>query len=115
MSIIKGELTVELARPLANAIVRVAAGGHRILGFADWWAMENYETAARQLLTETAKRVATRTEAYHVLLRSRVVALGIQAANLVLGNLQPYTDRARFEQAMARATAERRLQASAKT
>ncbi|MBL8682455.1 MAG: hypothetical protein JNK05_25030 [Myxococcales bacterium] len=73
--------------------------------FHDWWELDTYEQSARQRLTEW-RRAAPRgtTKDSHVLVRSKLLAMGVAASAIVLRmvgvEMRAHTDRAAFERAL---------------
>lgn len=113
-------------RPVAGVYVTVASGhvleatakdfiayleGEMKLGvsnmsfFHDWWELDTYEQSARQRLTDW-RRAAPRgtTKESHVLVRSKLLAMGVAASAIVLRmvgvEMRAYTDRAEFERVL---------------
>lgn len=92
-----GSLTGEAAVAMSNELRRVVASDGRHIGFHDWEEMTNYETASRVELTSQVREVLAVTDAVHFLVSSKVVAFGIQAANIILKLIQVHATRASFE------------------
>lgn len=68
--------------------------------FHDLEAMVNYDAAARVELTRWTLARRRKQLALHFLLRSKIVALGLEIANAALGgSLTTHRDRASFERA----------------
>jgi hypothetical protein len=102
-TVIVGYTQAEEARQIIAAGDRVIAEAGMLVAFHDWEAMTGYHTESRVLLTEWGLRIRAQVEKVHVLVRSRVVAMGVSVASLVLrGMLVSYTQRAAFEAAFAR-------------
>lgn len=80
--------------------------------FHDWWALDTYEQSARQRLTDW-RRAAPRgtTKDSHVLVRSKLLAMGVAASAIVLRmvgvEMRVYTDRAEFERVLRDAIRDR--------
>lgn len=80
--------------------------------FHDWWELASYEQSARHRLTEW-RRAAPKgtTKDSHVLVRSKLVAMGVAASSIVLRmvgvDMRAYNDRAEFERALRSTVAER--------
>lgn len=70
--------------------------------FHDWWDLTTYEQSARHRLTEW-RRAAPKgtTKDSHVLVRSKLIAMGVAASSIVLRmvgvDMRAYNDRAEFE------------------
>lgn len=84
--------------------------------FHDWAGVKGYTTEARVEFTEWSRPRAHLVLSAHVLIVSRILAMGISVANLVLRpQLQAYTSRERFEQARAVISLQRIAEAGIKT
>lgn len=70
--------------------------------FHDWWDLTTYEQSARHRLTEW-RRAAPKgtTKDSHVLVRSKLIAMGVAASSIALRmvgvDMRAYNDRAEFE------------------
>lgn len=87
----------------------LTARGVKPTVFNDWWEMTGYDSEARIRLTEwTRSNLALgKTWPSHVLMRSKIVAMGVTVANMALGGaLVVHSDRAVFD-AELRAAARR--------
>lgn len=63
------------------------ARGRKVHLFQDWLAMEGYDSSCRQQLTTwTAKNLGS-FGSLHIAQRSKIVAMGVQVANLALGGV----------------------------
>jgi hypothetical protein len=84
---------------------RVLAAGVRPIIFSDTSDVVAYESALRLKGTEWA--VAAHRKfgtTFHILVRSRVVAMGVSAARVITGNtVRAYTEHRDFEDAIAKA------------
>jgi hypothetical protein len=104
---LSGDLPEDLA-PAYNAFLQgVLAQAPRIMVFLDAAHLVNYETGYRQRTVSGHKAADARIEALHILFGSKLVALGVQAANIILRNMVAHTSRAAFDAALAKAIAER--------
>ncbi len=69
--------------------------------FADLGAMNNYDSGLRTELTAGFLPARERIASFPILLRSKLVAMGVSVANLALGGLvQTMDDRERFKKAL---------------
>jgi hypothetical protein len=69
--------------------------------FDDWEAGEGYESEVRVRLTEFTRTRGARIASTHVLIRSKLFAMGLSVANLALGGrLHVTASRADFEAAL---------------
>jgi len=97
---VEGYLSDSAAAMIESALIRVVKEDGRIEAFHDWERMSDYDSSARSRLTNAALRVRKSTTAVHFVVRSRVVAFGVQVANAVVGNLRVHRDRRSFEAAL---------------
>jgi hypothetical protein len=98
---VEGILTEKGAMSIEAGLWRqIAEDGGQLLGFHDWEEMSDYDLAARGRLTAAASRVIGQIEIAHFLLRSRVVAFGVQMANVLLKKLTVHQSRPEFERAL---------------
>lgn len=104
----KGDIPEELAPPYVAFLQQIVAQPARIVTFNDLEHMVNYHTAYRTRLTQAHRQIVDRTDANHILVRSRLVMLGVQAANLVLGNIVAYNTRETYDAALAKVLSQRR-------
>jgi len=80
---------------------RAIASGLSPAVFNDWWDMTGYDSESRIALTQWMLGVRKKLSAGHVLLQSKIVAMGVSVANLALGGvLTVHTNRAQFEAAL---------------
>ncbi|TKD03063.1 hypothetical protein [Polyangium fumosum] len=79
---------------------RVRAEDGRIMGFHDWEELTDYESRARVRLTEMVRHHGKGNEGAHFLVQSKLVALGIQAASVVMPGVRVHPSRAGFEAAL---------------
>jgi hypothetical protein len=101
-TIATGHVDVAMADRIIAAGERVLAESKPLFGFHDWEGLTGYETECRKRLTEWGMRIRADVGAVHVLVRSRLVAMGVSVASLALqGMIVPYTERPPFEIALA--------------
>jgi len=111
---VRGMMKPDAALALEMMMRRVAAEDQRFVAFHDWEKMTDYETESRVRLTRAVLDIRRSVEAAHLLVSSRIVALGVQAANLVVKILTVHTTRSTFDAALRdavylrRGTAQRR-------
>ncbi len=92
--------------PVADAIIvaldaAIAAHGSVIV-FDDWHGATGYDSAVRLKLTDWTRRNAAQLRGTHVLVGSRLIAMGLSVASLALGkHFHTYSSRAVFEAALA--------------
>lgn len=68
--------------------------------FHDWRRVEGYDTEVRRMLVEAGKRDRAHTRAINILVRSKVLAMGLSVAGLALGALTAYRDSFAFTRAL---------------
>lgn len=106
VTIVSGHMETEHADALlafSEARVR-GRRGQKLRVFHDWVEMTGYESQCRQRLTSWAVANLDAFDEMHIAQRSKLVAMGVQVANLALGGLiTPYTDRTAVEIALRRA------------
>lgn len=101
-TVIAGYIEPAEARRVVAAGDLVIAEAGMLVGFHDWEAMTGYQSESRALLTDWGVRIRPQVEKVHILVRSRIVAMGVSVASLALrGMLVSYTQRAAFEAAFA--------------
>jgi hypothetical protein len=94
--------------PMADAIIsrldaEIVSHG-TIVVFDDWAEATGYDSEVRLKLTEWTGKHETQVRETHVLLRSKLIAMGMAVANLALGgHLRTYTSRTAFDAARVRA------------
>ena len=102
-----GYLTTEGAREIESVFRRQITEDGWTTSFADWGEMEDYDSEARPLLTHVTYEHLASVRGAHFLVRSRVVAFGVQAANIVLRRLTLHPTEASFRHELDEALARR--------
>ena len=75
--------------------------------FYDWLDMTSYDSACRSRLTTFSKEHLDRVAEVHIAQSSKLVAMGVQVANIALGSkIETHADRASLERALARVYSE---------
>ncbi|MDC0741295.1 hypothetical protein [Polyangium mundeleinium] len=97
---VTGYLDEQGAKVIEALARRVVAEEGGISGFHDWEEMTDYESPARARLTEMARDLGKTNDVAHFLVRSKLVALGIQAASVVMAGVRVHHTRAGFEAAL---------------
>ena len=97
---VSGHFSTSLLQPYLRTLERALATG-RATGFHDWEGMETYDAECRKVLTEWTIRHRAKIEGWHILVRSKLVAMGVATASLLIGGgtIVSYTDREKFEAA----------------
>lgn len=93
-----------LDRPMGLHVLdiasRAAATVKRLHIFCDWAEMSGYESDVRSAFTQWAATNRSKVT-FHLLVGSKLVAMGVSVANLALGGiLVGYTNRASFDAAL---------------
>lgn len=97
---IEGRVDDEVLGPLRRACDHAVSRGPAWF-FNDWELLEHYTTRGRLEITQWALRHRARIVESHVLVRSRLVAMGVGVANLALGGIyRTHRRRIDFEQAL---------------
>jgi len=95
-----GHFSAKLLPPYLRTLERAIASGDAV-GFHDWEAMSAYDAECRKVLTEWTLRHRGRIEGWHILVRSKLVAMGVATASLLIGSgtITSYSERDPFEAA----------------
>jgi hypothetical protein len=105
VSRVDGVLTEQAASAMLVAGQKVIASDGKLLIFHDWENVSTYDRKAREQLTKTGLQMRRQVAGTHFLVKARIVALGIQLANIVLGNLKLHPTRTSLESAIREAAA----------
>jgi hypothetical protein len=103
---VEGRLIMPMAELIIEVGERQYEGGGMVYGFHEWLEMTNYESRCRVELTNwvLSHRAQSRLS---IAVRSKLVAMGVSVANLVLGNLiKIREDQAELEADLERARQE---------
>ena len=112
VSRVEGVLSEQAADALLVAGQKVIAADGKMLVFNDWENATSYERKARERMTRAGLQMWRQVEATHFLIRARILALGIQLANIVMGNMKVHPTRASLETAIRQAVATRTARAA---
>jgi hypothetical protein len=98
------KVTGHLDRPMGLHIIdgvsRATTTTRRLHIFCDWAEMSGYDSDVRSAFTQWAATNRTKVM-FHLLVGSKLVAMGVSVANLALGGiLVGYTNRASFDAAL---------------
>lgn len=101
----RGYGTLEMAMLIArDQEAAINNGEGPLLVFCDWDGVQSYSSEARIWLTDWTEKHLASLQAIHILLHSKLLAMGVSVANLVTGGIMvPYTDRRAFEAALSEA------------
>jgi len=84
-----------------------AARGRKLRVFHDWIDMTGYDSQCRTRMTAWSLKHLREYAEVHIALRSKIVAMGVQVANIALrGIIQAHNDRTRVEVELRRALRE---------
>src|SRR5690606_35425297 len=98
---VRGTLSRAFVPGYLRSLERVLAARPGLLSFCDWYDMEGYDSDARMALTQWTYAHRSEFAAIHILLRSKLVAMGVSVANLALGGFMTvHSARAPFDRAM---------------
>jgi hypothetical protein len=95
-----GHMAVDVVEPLISSFVAVHSEdpARKVKTFHDWVGATGYDSAARIAYTEAARPLMGDVDTIEFLLASRIIAMGVEVAKIVLGqSLQASVDRAAFE------------------
>ncbi len=103
LGVVRGHFSQDMAERWIATIEPRLQKGTVIAGFHDWELMTSYQSSARYALTKFL--MATyRQQPAHILVASRLVAMGVSAASLTLAvagvKLTSYNKREAFERAL---------------
>jgi hypothetical protein len=99
---ISGHYAESMAAPYLTEMARALGHTKPMVGFHDWSEMTSYDTACRLRMTDWVMRNRAQQAKHHILLRSKLVSMGVATASLILGGdvLVAYTDPARFREVL---------------
>ncbi|HEX7601282.1 MAG TPA: hypothetical protein VF316_06735 [Polyangiaceae bacterium] len=98
-----GQADLAHAQAIATTLQAAIDGGARIAIFDDFSALEGYTSEARIELTTWTRASLPKIASIHILVKSKIVSMGVAVANIALRNVNSYTDRAPFDAAIMRA------------
>jgi len=94
---VTGYLEKDIVAKITAPIDRLIAVGNKPVIFNDWWELTGYDSDARLKLTDWIFWIRGKIIGSHILVRSKIVSMGVSIANLALGGmLTVYTDRSEF-------------------
>lgn len=97
---VTGHMSVDVVEPLITSFVAVHSEQptRKVKTFHDWVTATGYDSAARVAYTEAAAPLMGHVDTIEFLLASRIIAMGVEVAKIVLGqSLQASVDRPTFE------------------
>jgi hypothetical protein len=99
----EGFATSDVAESILAAIEDQIAKAGTITAFDDWELATGYDPIVRAKLTDWMSANGSRIRATHVLVKSKVVSMGLSVANMILGSrykIVAYSDRRRWQAAL---------------
>jgi hypothetical protein len=101
----EGHLTIAVTEEVLTWLERRVAARGALHAFHDWQSMESYDSAARVGMVRWMREHPGALSSLTLLVRSKLVAMGVAAANALLGgHLHATTSRAEYDGALARRT-----------
>jgi hypothetical protein len=97
VSRVEGAISEAMATAMLVEGQRIIASDGKLVVFHDWELVKGYEKQARVQFTRVGLQLRRQVEASHFLVRARILAVGIQLANIVLGTNKVHPSRASFE------------------
>jgi hypothetical protein len=111
---VAGHMDTSVADFIRTAGNEVISRHGRLLAFHEWADAETYDSAARKLLTDWGTEITADVVKVHILFRSKLAAMGVSVASVVLGGMiAPYQDAQKFQRALQEAVRERHQRGSA--
>jgi hypothetical protein len=97
-----GHLTVEMVPFVRETVGTLPpAGGGKVDMFVDLMDVSGYDTDYRVAITEWGKDTTPHVGTFALLLRSKLIAMGVAVSNLAVGGvMRPYTDPKAFDDAL---------------
>jgi hypothetical protein len=105
-----GRVEVACIAPLVEVYERVAVQSPPVVVFHDWEGITGYTPETRKALVEWSMRHEDTVERAHILVGSKLVAMGVSVASLLLPKLVSYSVRNDFERERTATIAARRRQ-----
>ncbi|MDI3290747.1 hypothetical protein [Polyangium sp. 15x6] len=101
---VSGYLEKDIVSKITQPVDKQIGQGVKPIIFNDWWDLAGYDSDARLKLTDWIFWIRGKIVGSHILVRSKIVSMGVSIANLALGGmLTVYTDRQEFTLAYHRA------------
>lgn len=97
---ITGHLDRSTGQSILECVTKQIPGVKRLHVFCDWAEMTGYESDVRSSFTQFVATHRSKVT-FHLLVGSKIVAMGVSVANLTLGGiLVGYSNRATFDAAL---------------
>lgn len=102
---VAGYFSSDMVDDYVDAMSKAFDRGRGAVGFHDWSELQGYDSNARKRLTEWVLQQRSKMVEHHILVRSKLVAMGVATASMLVGGhiITSHTDRASFERALQHA------------
>lgn len=100
-----GRLGAGLEEPFMQQVDSIIDQGYKYAVYHDWSEMTGYDSFVRQRLTSwtSMQQAAGQLKSIDILVRARVVAMGVQVASMILGGaIKSHTSLHEFQSALER-------------
>lgn len=105
-SCVRGHMDVATAEFIRDTGNEFVLHCRRMEVFHQWDSLETYDSAARKVLTDWGLDIRGNVIKVHILFRSKLVAMGVSVATVVLGNMiEAHRDPQKFALALQAAVA----------
>lgn len=109
---LKGYATIDLFPLVVTEPERLMRSGVRFDWFGDYGEMTGYDSQMRISLSDFTATNKSNIDTIAILVRSKIVAMGVSVANLAVGGkIDVYANRESFEHALSEATLRSRTKA----
>ena len=96
----EGYAVAEVGKLITSELDAFFANQERPIGvFDDWWGATGYDTPVRTDLTKWMEAHVANVSGVHILVRSKIVSMGIAVGSMMVGKapIHTYSDRARWQ------------------
>ena len=99
LATVRGHYGVDLLHPYLRALADVARS-NRAIGFHDWEGMVSYDSECRRSMTRWTLQNISRVAKVHILVKHRLVAMGVATGSMLVGRnlVTAHTRRSEFEE-----------------
>ncbi|CAN5487273.1 hypothetical protein BH09MYX1_BH09MYX1_25250 [soil metagenome] len=97
---VSGKADVDVARAIMKELQRALDEFGELAIFDDFTGLLAYTSNARFELTEWSKSKRPQIRATHILVASKLIAMGVSVASIAVRGLRSYSERSRFEAAL---------------
>lgn len=96
-----GHAPAAIGRAMVQRLSAIATAGERFVIFDEWQGVTGYDTETRTIVTDWTRANVHLLDGIHILVGSKLVAMGISVSNLVTGGIATsYSDPIRFKRAL---------------